>query len=173
MLWLLSKTRPLAWPDQSKSGCPPPTQQLAPRLDVLSCDWEQLDASHPEVLGRSHALVILADCVWVEGLIEPLLSALDRVSGPQTQVRGLVQVISDVLALDDRCHGPLNTFLMTIPLPPEQVLLAHQPRSARIDKLFFQGLAELFDVQPIPIASGEPDRGKICLYLCHRKSDSP
>lgn len=59
---------------------------LAPQVTVAPCDWTALDTS---ALGGPHGLVLLADCVWIEPLVLPLVSTLEavvRMGGPTCRV---------------------------------------------------------------------------------------
>ena len=58
------------------------------RLECMVCDW--LDPPHLQSFHfSSHTypdVILVADCVWVESLVRPLLNTLDQYTGPNTLV---------------------------------------------------------------------------------------
>ena len=64
-----------------------PCPQVAPGITLAACDWTA--AALPPQLAPPYraGLVLAADCVWLEELVEPFVRTLERVAGPSTQVR--------------------------------------------------------------------------------------
>lgn len=86
-------------------------------------DWEAGNCAEmlAETCGRSPDLVLLADVVWVERLVEPLLATLDAALPVES---GAVAGAAPSSAIEAK---PI-------------VLMAHQTRALAIDALLFEGL---------------------------------
>lgn len=53
-------------------------------MSVAACDWTAPRLSAD--LLPPYGLVVAADCVWLEHLVQPFVATLERVAGPTSQV---------------------------------------------------------------------------------------
>ena len=108
--------------------------QLRDLATVAPCDWNlSLDIQSPLLAPPWH-LIIASDCVWLEHLVEPFVTTLERL-------------------ITDRSNADRT-----------RVLISHQTRSSRVDELFFGLLKRCFRVTPASLLPGEQDRGKVDIY---------
>lgn len=69
-----------AVPCHTRSGT-----QVSSRVSVVPCDWESV--GREALPAAPYALVIAADCVWLEALVQPFINALLTATGPKSKVR--------------------------------------------------------------------------------------
>lgn len=118
-----------------------------PCVAVCVADWTEPSEAAEAILraagGTSPDVILLADVVWVEELVEPLIAALERLAGAEGSTSGC--------AVHPRCEG-LSDATCCGPL----VVAAHQTRSQATDDVFWAGLSRRFewrrvvDVGPVP-----------------------
>ncbi|KAL6770792.1 hypothetical protein ACKKBF_B32690 [Auxenochlorella protothecoides x Auxenochlorella symbiontica] len=57
---------------------------VSSRVSVVPCDWESV--GREALPAAPYALVIAADCVWLEALVQPFINALLTATGPKSKV---------------------------------------------------------------------------------------
>lgn len=127
-----------------------PTREKGAAVAVCVADWnEPSDAAAAIVAAAGDAapdVILLADVVWVEELVEPLVAALERLAeseGAAASHRGRgVAARCDGLS-DATCRGPL-------------VVAAHQTRSQATDDVFWAALGRRFEWRRVGDISGVP-----------------
>ena len=100
-------------------------EALAPRLRVRRLDWAR-HGDVAECAATRPALLLAADCVWLEPLVAPFVAAVDALMGPDTRLLLVHQTRSSIVdaALWRALHAAR---LLPAPEPPEP---QEQPRGA-------------------------------------------
>ena len=101
---------------------------LAPRLAVRRLDWSRVSDAAEAATALRPALLLAADCVWLQPLVGPFVAAVDALVGDAADVTLLLVHQTRSAAVDDALWRALHAARM---LPaPQQPQPLPQPRGA-------------------------------------------
>ena len=104
---------------------------VAELVSVAALDWTQQPAD-PASLGGPPGLIVAADCVWLEPLVQPFVACLASVAGPTSRVLMAHQSRSN--RVDSLLFGLLGEAFETEPVPR----LDGEPDRGRIELLWLR-----------------------------------
>jgi len=100
--------------EQQGSGTRSPPNGKAVNVEFLDCDWYRAPELPERLLSMEVDIVLVADCVWVEELVEPLLTTLDAITEVHPGVAILMSYQRRGRAADDALWTGLHARFGTV-----------------------------------------------------------